>query len=102
MVVFAVILLVLAAVLVVFGLVLYGNGVGLVPDDVGRESAATRKGLSRISSKDLFARMKTSVKGMTDQESSREQKMTATGAFCVMAGLILSVIALLAFIAGLL
>ena len=39
---------------------------------------------------------------MTDHESSREQKMTATGAFCVMAGLILSGIALLAFIVGLL
>jgi len=101
MIAFAVVLLILAAVLIVFGLVLYGNGVGEVPDDLGREPAATRQGLSRISWKDLFRRMKTSVNGMTNSEASRADKLTATGAFCVMVGLIVLAIALLAFIAAL-
>ena len=101
MIAFAMVLLVLALVMVVFGLVLYGNGVGAVPDDVGREPAATRRGLTRTSWQELFARMKTSVKGMADAEASRDQKLTATGAFCVMAGLIVFAIAVLAFIAAL-
>jgi hypothetical protein len=101
MVAFAVLLLVLAAVMIVFGLVIYGNGVGAVPDDVGREPAATRRGLTRISWKELFSRMKTSIRGMTDGDASREQKLTATGSFCVMFGLIIVAFALLAFIAAL-
>lgn len=101
MIVFAVVLLILAAVVIVFGLVLYGNGAGAVPDDLGREPAATRQGLSRISWKDLFGRMKTSINGMTNSEASRADKLTATGAFSVMVGLIVLAIALLAFIAAL-
>ena len=98
MTVLGVVLLILAALGIVFGLVLYGNGVGVVPDDVGREPAATRKGLSRISWKDLFAQMKRSTTGMTDAQASRDQRLTATGALCVLVGLILLVLALLAFI----
>lgn len=100
MVVFGVVLLILAAMVIVFGLVLYGNAVGAVPDEPAREPAATRKGLARISWKHLFSRMKTSMKGMTDAEASRDQRVMATGAFCVLVGLVLVVIALLAFIAA--
>jgi hypothetical protein len=100
--VWGVVLLILAGAVIVFGLVLYGNGVGAVPDEPAREPAATRRGLSRISWKDLFARMKTSVRDMTNDEAGRDQKLTATGAFSVMVGLILVVIALLALIGGLL
>ncbi|OBK70306.1 hypothetical protein [Mycobacterium sp. 1274761.0] len=101
MITFAVVLLVLAVVLVGLGLVLYGNGVGTVPDDVGREPVATRRGLTRISWKDLFTRMRTSIRGMTDEEAGRKDKLTAMGAFLVMVGLIVIVLALLAFIAAL-
>jgi hypothetical protein len=100
MIAFAVVLLIFAAVVIVFGLVLYGNGVGAVPDDLARDPAATRQGLSRISWKDLFARMKTSIKGMTNEEASRAERLTAIGAFCVMVGLIAVAIALLACVAA--
>jgi hypothetical protein len=100
MIAMAVVLLVLAVVLIVLGLVLYGNGVGTVPDDVGRDPVGTRRGLTRISGKELFGRMRTSVRGMTDDEAGREQKLTATGAFCVLVGLVLVVIPILAFIAA--
>jgi hypothetical protein len=98
MVTLGVILLIVAAVAIVLGLVLYGNGVGEVPDDIGRNAAATRRGVASVSWKDLFARMKTSVKGMTDPEAGRDQKLTATGAFCVLVGLILVVLAVLALL----
>ncbi len=98
MIAFAVVLLVLAVVVIVLGLVLYGNGVGAVPDDVGRDPVATRRGLTRISGKDLFARMKTSVRVMTNAEAKRDEKLTATGAFFVMVGIILIVIGVLALI----
>jgi hypothetical protein len=101
MIAFAVVLLLLAVVMIVLGLVLYGNGVGAVPDDVGHEPAATRRGLTRISWKELFAGMKTSIGRMADGEASRDQKLTATGSFCVMVGLIVVAIALVAFIAAL-
>src|SRR5689334_1789534 len=101
MIVFAVILLIVAAVVIGFGLVIYGNGVGTVPDDVGHEPAATRQGVARISWRDLFGRMKTSVKGMTAEDISREEKLTATGAFCVMVGLVCVVVAVLAIIVAL-
>jgi hypothetical protein len=101
MITFAVVLLILAVVLVALGLVLYGNGVGTVPDDVGREPVATRRGLARISWKDLFARMKTSVRGMLDAEADREQRLTAIGAFFVLVGLVALVLAVLAVIAAL-
>ncbi|ULE35411.1 hypothetical protein [Mycobacterium sp. IDR2000157661] len=99
---FAVVLLIVAAVTIVLGLVLYGNGVGAVPDEPLRERAATRQGLSRISWKDLFSQMKTSIKTITDADASRTQRLAATGAFCVMIGLIVVAIAVLAFVAALL
>jgi hypothetical protein len=101
MVALGVILLIVAAVVIVLGLILYGNGVGEVPDDIGRNRAATRRGLASISWKDLFARMKTSVKGMTDPDAGRGEKLTATGAFCVLVGLIVVILAVLAFAAAL-
>jgi len=101
MVAFAVVLLLVGVVLVGLGLVLYGNGVGEVPDEVGGDMAATRRGVKRISRKELFSRMKTSFRGMTDAEASRDQRLAATGAFCVMFALILIALAVLAFIAAL-
>lgn len=101
MMVFAVVLLVVAVVMVVLGLILYGNGVGAVPDDVGRDPVAARRGVTRISWRDLFTRMKTSLRGMTDAEAGRDQRLTATGAFLVLAGIVVVVLAVLAFIAAL-
>ncbi len=101
MIAFAVVLLVVAVVLIMFGLVLYGNGVGEVPDEVGRDVAATRRGVGRISRKELFARLKTSAREMTDANAGRDQRLTATGAFCVMTGLVVTAIAVLAFVAAL-
>jgi hypothetical protein len=98
---FAVVILILAAVEIVLGLVLYGNGVGAVPDNPVHEPAATRQGLSRISWKDLFGRMKTSIKDMTNGEASRAQRLTATGVFSVMVGLVVGAIALVCLIVAL-
>jgi uncharacterized membrane protein YidH (DUF202 family) len=101
MITLAVVLLISAVVMIVLGLILYGNGVGAVPDDVGRDPVAARRGLTRISWSELFARMRTSTRGMTDKEAGREQKLTALGSFLVMVGLIVLVLAVLAVIAGL-
>ncbi|WP_165827563.1 hypothetical protein [Mycolicibacterium sp. GF69] len=81
-----------------FGLILYGNGIGAVPDEPGREPGRTRQGLRRISWGDLFVRMKTSVKDLLDGEASRERRLTAIGALCVLVGLVASALAVLAFI----
>ena len=100
MIAFAVVLLVGAGVMIALGLILYGNGVGAVPDDVGRDPVAARRGVTGISPKQLFARMKTSLRGMTDAEAGRQQRLTATGAFFVLVGLAVLVIAILAFVAA--
>ena len=86
MIALAVVLLISAVVMIVLGLILYGNGVGAVPDDVGRDPVAARRGVTRISWSELFARMRTSTRGMTDKEAGREQKLTALGSFLVMVG----------------
>ncbi|OBB37294.1 hypothetical protein [Mycobacterium sp. 852002-51961_SCH5331710] len=91
-------LLVLAAVAILTGLVFYGNGAGTVPDRPMRDTTATRRGLSRIDWSALFSTMKTSVKGATDGDADRRQRMASLGAFFVLAGLILVVLAILAFI----
>jgi hypothetical protein len=101
MITLAVVLLISAVVVIVLGLILYGNGVGAVPDDVGRDPVATRRGLTRISWNELFSRMRTSVRGMTDDEASRDQKLASTGSFLVMVGLIVIVFAVLTLIAAL-
>jgi hypothetical protein len=100
MVAFAVVLLLVAVVLIGLGLVLYGNGVGEIPDDVGGDVSATRRGVGQISRKELFARMRTSVREMTDANASRDRRLAATGAFCVLFGLILVALAVVAFIAA--
>ncbi len=97
-----VVLLVLAAVAALVGLVFYGNGIGAVPDRPMRDTTATRRGLSRISSTDLFATMRTSVKGATDADGERPRRLASLGAFLVMAGLILAGLAILSFLAALL
>ncbi|OBI72803.1 hypothetical protein [Mycobacterium sp. E740] len=98
MIAFGVVLLIVAALVIVFGLVLYGNGVGAVPDEPVREPAATQKGLRRISWGDLGGRMKTSVKDITDGDADRAQRLSASGAFLVLVGLVLVVLAVIAFI----
>jgi hypothetical protein len=101
MIALAVVLLISAVAMIVIGLILYGNGVGAVPDDVGRDPVAARRGVTRISWSELFTRMRTSTRGMTDKEAGREQRLTALGSFLVMVGLIVLVLAVLAVIAGL-
>lgn len=91
-------LLVLAAVAILAGLVCYGNGAGTVPDQPMRDTTATRRGLSRIDWSALFTTMKTSVKGATDGDAERRRRMASLGAFFVLAGWILVVLAILAFI----
>lgn len=94
-------LLVLAAVVIVVGLVLYGNGAGTVPDRPMRDAAATRRGLSRIAWSDLTATMKTSVKGAASSDADQDHRKASMGAFVVLVGLILVVLAMLAFLAAL-
>lgn len=97
-----VVLLVLAAVAVLIGLVFYGNGVGTVPDEPMRDTAATRRGLSRIDWSDLFATMKTSAKVAAHPETERRQRLVSMGAFLVMVGLILVVLAIVSFLTAML
>lgn len=101
MVVLGVLLLILAAVAVVVGLVFYGNGVGTVPDEPMRDTGATRRGVSRIAWSELFATMKTSVKGAT-RSDDRNQRSASMGAFLVMVGLILVVLAIVSFLTAML
>lgn len=96
-----VVLLVLAVVAVLIGLVLFGNGAGAVPDRPMGDTTATRRGLSRIVWSDLFATMKTSVKGAVSSEAGQAQRKASLGAFIVLAGLILVVLAILSFLAAL-
>lgn len=102
MVGFGVVLLVLAAIAVVVGLMFYGNGAGTVPDQPMRDGAATRRGLSRIAWSDLFATMKTSVKGATRSDADEQQRRASMGAFLVLVGLILVVLAIVFFIVAML
>lgn len=101
MVVLGVLLLILAAVAVVVGLVFYGNGMGTVPDEPMRDTGATRRGVSRIAWPELFATMKTSVKGAT-RSDDRNQRSASMGAFLVMVGLILVVLAIVSFLTAML
>lgn len=96
-----VVLLVAAAVAVVVGLLFYGGGAGTVPDQPLRDSTATRRGLSRIAWPELFATMKTSVRTAVKSDDKR-QRQASMGAFLVLVGLILVVVAVLCFIAALL
>ncbi|MGE2833906.1 hypothetical protein [Mycobacterium sp. SMC-4] len=100
MVVLGVALLVLAAAAIVIGLVMYGNGAGTVPERPMRDATATRRGLSRVAWSDLFATMKTSVRGAASSDADPEHRKASMGAFIVLAGLILVVLAILAFIAA--
>lgn len=101
MVVLGVLLLILAAVAVVVGLVFYGNGVGTVPDEPMRDTGATRRGVSRIAWSELFGTMKTSVKGAT-RSDDRHQRSASLGAFLVLVGLILVVLAIVSFLTAML
>lgn len=100
MIALGIVLLILAAAAIVFGVIVYGNGAGLVPDEPGRDTAATRKGVSKISMSGVFGRMKTSVRDMFDEQAGRDQRLMGTGAFAVLVGLVLVVLALLAFLAA--
>ncbi|BBY14514.1 hypothetical protein [Mycolicibacterium litorale] len=93
-----VVLLVLAAVAVLVGLVFYGAGVGTVPEQPMRDATATRRGVSRIAWSNLFASMKTSVKDATRSDADKGQRRASMGAFLVLVGLILVVLAILSFI----
>lgn len=97
-----VVLLVLAAVSVVVGLMFYGNGAGTVPDQPMQDTAATRRGISQIAWSDLFSTMKTSVKGATRSDADEQQKRASMGAFLVLVGLILVVLAVIFFITAML
>uniref|UniRef100_A0A5Q5CLE2 Uncharacterized protein n=1 Tax=Mycobacterium sp. (strain JLS) TaxID=164757 RepID=A0A5Q5CLE2_MYCSJ len=101
MVVLGVLLLILAAVAVMVGLVFYGNGMGTVPDEPMRDTGATRRGVSRIAWSELFGTMKTSVKGAT-RSDDRRQRAASMGAFLVMVGLILVVLAVVSFLTAML
>ncbi len=97
-----VVLLMLAVVAVLVGLLIYGNSVGTVPDEPMRDASATRRGVSRIGWSGLFATMKTSVKGATDSNADRPQRSASMGAFLVLVGLILGVLAIVSFLAAML
>lgn len=100
MVVLGVALLLLAALVIVIGLVLYGNGAGTVPDRPMRDATATRRGLSRVAWSQLFATMKTSVRGAASSDADPDHRKASMGAFVVLTGLILVFLAILAFVAA--
>ncbi|MCW2649925.1 MAG: hypothetical protein JWR32_901 [Mycobacterium sp.] len=103
MLVFAVILLVLGVVLLGLGVVLFANGVRVRAQPRGVEPGApdgTKKELEQLPWKELFSRMKTSVKVFTNTEAGQEDRLKAAGAFCVLTAIVVVCLAALAFIAA--
>lgn len=103
MLVFAVILLVLGVVLLGLGVVLFANGVRARAQPQGVEPGApddTKKELGQLPWKELFSRMKTSVKVFTNTEAGHDDRLKAAGALCVLTGIVVVCLAVLAFIAA--
>ncbi|KMO79122.1 MULTISPECIES: hypothetical protein [Mycolicibacterium] len=98
MVVLGVVLLVLAVVAVLAGLLFFGNARGTVPDRPGQDVTATRRGLSRINRSDLFATMRTSVKGAANSDAEQDKRTASLGGFLVLTGLVLVILAIVAFV----
>ena len=89
MVPFGVILLIVGAVLLAFGVVVFGNG------------RRSRDESAPLPVKDLFSTMGSSVKVFTSREASHNDRLKAGGAFLVLTGIVVVCLAILAFIAAL-
>ena len=100
MIVFAVILLFLAAVAVGFGVMLFTNGARVRTRNQGVEGGGDRRsgaaGLFR--SGEIFSVMGTSIRVFTSRNASHDERLKAGGAFCVLTGIVLVCLAVLAFI----
>ncbi len=103
MAVFGVVLVVVAIALMAFGALMFANGIGVAPErssgSVGHDAKQT---FGRLPWQRFFGLMPTSVKGMTNEDATREDRLRATGAFCGLAGIVLLFLAILALITALL
>jgi Flp pilus assembly protein TadB len=101
--IFAVILLVLGVVLLGLGVTLFANGVRVRAQPRSVEPGApdgTKEELEQLPWKELFSRMKTSVKVFTSGEAGQDDRLKAAGALCVLTGIVVVCLAVLAFIAA--
>lgn len=103
MLVFGVVLLVLAALLLVAGVALFANGARMGARPQRAESGGAdgaKHALQRLRWKELFSMMATSPKVFTSHQSSHDDRVKASGAFCFLTGIVLVCLAVLAFIAA--
>lgn len=95
----AISLVVVAAVCVVAGFVLFANGAGVAPRRRTEEDpTGFKRAGSRVAWPDVFRRMPSSPGVMLDKDAARDDKLTALGAMLVLAALLAGFGAVLAFV----
>jgi hypothetical protein len=98
----ALVCVILGAVMFVAGLVLFTNGAGVAPTSrTADDPTGFKRATSRLEWGDLFHRMPRSVGVMMNQQAARSDQLMAVGSLCVLVALLAWVVAVLAFIAGL-
>jgi hypothetical protein len=101
MTIIAVILFVVGVVAVGLGVILFANGVKVSPD--GRtEPERVKSGLGQIPWGELFRLMPRSMNLAGNEDRGRTERLKGGGAFCVLIGIVMLVLAILALIAALL
>ena len=98
----ALVCLILGALMFVAGLVLYTNGAGVAPvHRTADDPTGFKRAKSRVEWGDLFRRMPRVVGVISNQQAERSDKLMAVGSLFVLVSLIALVVAVLAFITGL-
>jgi hypothetical protein len=99
MAVLAVILAVIAVGLIVSGIIYFANAAGVNPEG-STEGERVKRGFARVPYRDLWGLMPRSAKVITDSEAGRRDREMAGGAFAVLVGIIVIILAVLAAIAA--
>ena len=103
MAIFGLILILVGLALVAFGAVLFANGAGTAPErSSGSVGGDARHTFGRLPWQRYFGLMPSSIKGMTDSDAGRDDRLKAAGAFCGAAGIVLLLLAILALLTALL
>jgi Flp pilus assembly protein TadB len=100
--VFAIVLLVVGAVALALGVVLFANGVrarARPHDGEPGGPEGTKQELQQLPWKELFSMMRTSVKVFTNSDAGHDDRLRAGGAFCFLVGIVLVCLAVVAFVA---